>query len=45
MHLITAHAAPAFQEGVLGPPMGAKSGGLVVSRSVAEWLTGGAQVA
>lgn len=40
LHLTAAYVAPAFAATVLGPPLGPESGGLLVARSVAEWLNG-----
>lgn len=39
-HLTATHVAPFFESNVLGRPLGPRSGGLVVSRSVGEWLDG-----
>lgn len=39
-YLTTAYVASTFQQSVLGTFLGARSGGLVVARSVEDWLTG-----
>ena len=38
--LARAVVAPLFQADVLGPSLGPDSGGLVVSRTVGQWITG-----
>ncbi len=39
-HLTATYLAPAFANNVLGPPLGPHSGGLLVARSVGDWLNG-----
>jgi hypothetical protein len=39
-HLTAAYVVPAFAANVLGPLLGPASGGLVVSRTVGNWLNG-----
>lgn len=39
-HLTATYVAPAFAANVLGPPLGPQSGGLLVARSVGDWLNG-----
>ena len=36
----SSYVAPLFHQEFLGPPLGAKSGGLVAARSVEDWLNG-----
>ena len=40
LHLTAEYVAPAFAANVLGPPLGPHSGGLLVARSVGDWLNG-----
>lgn len=40
LYVATTFVAPSFAANVLGPPLGPKSGGLVVKRSLQAWLSG-----